>query len=184
MERSRATAIGGNEKPVSSHSCSNCAKATDLRRLPTPATLMPRNTFSKTVRAGTEVSSWVAISTPAAAAIRGVALRKGFPHTTTLPRSGRTIPAATRISVDLPAPFSPTRAWTSPGLRLRLTSFRTSVVPYFLLMPSSSSNRPPPDNGPSPCLCCGPMPRRRRRSPSGYHDFYWRQRGQGMVQRH
>ena len=36
---------------------------------------------------------------------------------------GRTAPAATPTRVDLPAPFSPTRAWTSPRRTSRETFF-------------------------------------------------------------
>src|SRR5438128_638822 len=47
------------------------------------------------------------------------------PPISTLPRSGNVEPAATAISVDLPAPFSPTRAWTSPSVTSRLTPLST-----------------------------------------------------------
>src|SRR5262245_3776585 len=42
------------------------------------------------------------------------------------------------MSVDLPAPFSPTRAWISPGARERLTPFSTRWPEYSLLMFLSS----------------------------------------------
>src|SRR5688572_7875202 len=45
------------------------------------------------------------------------------------------------ISVVLPAPFSPTSAWTSPLLTLKLTSSfaRTLVDSKYLVMPSIST---------------------------------------------
>ena len=44
------------------------------------------------------------------------------PSMSMLPRSGSTTPPRIFISVDLPAPFSPTRPITSPGATARLTS--------------------------------------------------------------
>ena len=41
----------------------------------------------------------------------------GWPRTSIVPSSGRWAPVITLISVDLPAPFSPTKAWTSPARR-------------------------------------------------------------------
>ena len=44
------------------------------------------------------------------------------------------------ISVDLPAPFSPTTAWTSPGMNWRLTSSRATTPGKRLLMFCTSSS--------------------------------------------
>src|SRR4051794_6418582 len=44
------------------------------------------------------------------------------------------------ISVDLPAPFSPIRAWTSPGRTSKLTSERAWVAPKRLLIASTRSS--------------------------------------------
>src|SRR5213080_2901111 len=52
-----------------------------------------------------------------------------------MPASGLTAPLTTFISVDLPAPFSPTRAWTSPRRSSRSTPLRACVEPNRLLMP-------------------------------------------------
>ena len=63
------------------------------------------------------------------------------------------------MSVDLPAPFSPTRAWTSPARRSKRQSRRACTPGKSLLMPSistsgavtTSGTRPPPSGtGPSP----------------------------------
>src|SRR5437763_16276744 len=51
------------------------------------------------------------------------------------PASGATAPLSTFMSVDLPAPFSPTRAWASPGRRSRSTPLRAAVGPNDLRMP-------------------------------------------------
>src|SRR6476646_7255291 len=50
------------------------------------------------------------------------------PFTTIEPESGFTMPARRFLIVDLPAPFSPTSATTSPGATSKLTSL-TAVMP-------------------------------------------------------
>src|ERR1044072_9087925 len=49
------------------------------------------------------------------------------------------MPEITLTSVDLPAPLSPTRATTSPGLTVKFTLFRAWTAPKRLLMPSRTS---------------------------------------------
>src|SRR5580700_7134910 len=44
------------------------------------------------------------------------------------------------ISVDLPAPFSPTRPWISPGSKAKSTPRSAATPPNVLLTPESSSN--------------------------------------------
>src|SRR5262245_5555174 len=51
------------------------------------------------------------------------------------PASGVTAPLSTFIKVDLPAPFSPMRACTSPGRSSRSTPRSACVEPKRLLMP-------------------------------------------------
>ena len=59
------------------------------------------------------------------------------PSTVTRPESGVTTPAMILISVDLPAPFSPRSAWTSPAATSRWTSSSTTASPYVLRTPST-----------------------------------------------
>jgi hypothetical protein len=66
--------------------------------------------FSAIDSAGTRRSSCGMVTTPAAIASCGLAKRRSRPSTCTTPRSGRCTPPRMRISVDLPAPFSPTMA--------------------------------------------------------------------------
>src|SRR5512133_1446598 len=51
------------------------------------------------------------------------------------------IPNRMFISVDLPAPFSPSTAWISPGLTRRLTRSLALTAGYCLLRPRSSRRR-------------------------------------------
>src|SRR5690606_5566334 len=65
------------------------------------------------------------VAMPSARARVGVkcARSTGVPSTTSVPASARSAPVMIRINVDLPAPFSPTSACTSPGARSNETPF-------------------------------------------------------------
>ena len=75
---------------------------------------------------------------PNSRAVRGLAMRWRRPSTRTWPRSGSSTPVSILTSVDLPAPFSPTRPSTSPALMVMLTP-RTARTPPKLLWMSTSS---------------------------------------------
>src|SRR5687767_12331896 len=62
----------------------------------------------------------------------GVRSTVGLPSISTSPESGRCTPDRILISVDLPAPLSPTRPIDSPWPILRLTSFRAWTPEYHL----------------------------------------------------
>src|ERR671921_448913 len=75
---------------------------------------------------------------PAACASRGAPKATGSPRYRTTPPSGRCTPVMILIRVDLPAPFSPTNAWTWPACRARST--RSSArVPANRLETSTTS---------------------------------------------
>ena len=59
---------------------------------------------------------------------RREAARPGAPSKTIVPLSGAVAPEATFISVDLPAPFSPSRACTSPGSTSNETSVSAAIA--------------------------------------------------------
>ena len=84
---------------------------------------------------------------PAPAA--GCVKETSSPSILIVPSSGACTPARVFISVDLPAPFSPTIAWTSPAFRSRSTPCRTSTPTKLLRMPSiCRSGTPFSDIGP------------------------------------
>src|SRR5579883_2184950 len=62
-----------------------------------------------------------------------------WPSTKISPASGRYSPARMLICVDLPAPFSPRRAWTSPHRAEKSTSWLAATPGKCLLMPRIST---------------------------------------------
>src|SRR6478672_2479935 len=67
-----------------------------------------------------------------------------------VPASGRMAPLSTFMSVLLPAPFSPTSAWTSPARTLKSTPSSAVVAPKRFTIPLTSSisaARQVPGNG-------------------------------------
>src|SRR5262249_25443364 len=66
---------------------------------------------------------------PWSRARRGVSRSSFLPSQSTSPESGRVIPASTFMRVDLPAPFSPTRACDSPRAIGKLTPRSARTAP-------------------------------------------------------
>ena len=75
---------------------------------------LPSAIFSAIESAGTMRNSCGMVTMPAAIASCGEAKTRGSPAISMLPLSARCTPPRMRMSVDLPAPFSPTSAWISP----------------------------------------------------------------------
>jgi hypothetical protein len=61
------------------------------------------------------------------------------PPISTEPASGRWAPVTILMRVDFPAPFSPTRAWISPGRRSNDTPFRAWTPANALVTPETAS---------------------------------------------
>src|SRR5215208_6238511 len=87
----------------------------------------PRKTFWATLRSGIRLISWYMVLMPAACDSRGSAKATSSPLKRIWPSSGVYTPVMTLIRVDFPAPFSPTRACTSPGCSSKETSSRAST---------------------------------------------------------
>ena len=66
---------------------------------------------------------------------------RGSPATRISPSSGFCTPYRIFISVDLPAPFSPTRAWTVPGRIVSSTSWLAMTPGKRLPMPGQDDLR-------------------------------------------
>src|ERR1700733_9059332 len=75
---------------------------------------------------------------PRPCAARGEVLVMVFPKTEIDPRSGATSPLRILTMVDLPAPFSPISARTSPASIAKETSSRAVVAPYRFERPAIS----------------------------------------------
>src|SRR5690625_7413770 len=86
-----------------------------------PRTSYPSITFSPIDRFVHRFTSWYTVEIPAAWASAVPPSRRERPETMTVPSSMVYTPVSALISVDLPAPFSPIRAWTSPGKSRKFT---------------------------------------------------------------
>src|SRR6185312_12923105 len=83
--------------------------------------------------------------TPSASALRGESMRTSRPRTRIWPASGWVMPDRTLISVDLPAPFSPSRQCTSPGRITRsMWSFARTPGNAFVMPISSTAGASAP----------------------------------------
>src|SRR5271167_4009247 len=71
---------------------------------------------------------------PALRASLGTAKVVGLLLRSMVPDVGATAPATILVNVDLPAPFSPTRAWISPVSSAKLTSLTAATPRYSLVI--------------------------------------------------
>ena len=85
--------------------------------------------LSATLRSGISDNSWKMQAMPADTASCGCAKRRSAPSSTMRPSSGCTTPAIILISVDLPAPFSPSTAWMRPGAQAKLACSSARTPP-------------------------------------------------------
>ena len=87
----------------------------------------PMKMFSAMVMFGNRLSSWNTMPMPAARAAAVVGSEIGLPSRITSPVVGCSTPAMIFISVDLPAPFSPTSTFTAPRRTSKSTPFSACV---------------------------------------------------------
>ena len=92
-----------------------------------------------TVKAGISAECWYTVPIPSSSATRGDEIVVPFPSIRIVPESGRIRPERIPISVDLPAPFSPSRQCTSPRRRVRLTRSLASTPGNALEISASST---------------------------------------------
>ena len=124
---------------VSATGCKASRKALNLR-CPRPQRASPKARFSATLRAPTSLKCWCTMPMPACAASRGEPNLMSRPDSRISPSSGCIRPAIMFISVDLPAPFSPSTPRTSPGATSKLILSLASKAPKRLLTATTSSN--------------------------------------------
>ena len=84
-------------------------------------------TFSTTVSVSNSEKCWNTMPMPSSRARDGLVTRTGAPRHRISPASGRAAPYTSFVSVDLPAPFSPSSAWISPARTVRSTASLASV---------------------------------------------------------
>ncbi len=75
--------------------------------------------FSATVKTGTSMKCWCTMPIPCRIASLGEVIVTFSPSTRISPESGCSSPYSMFINVLLPAPFSPSRQWISPGSMTR-----------------------------------------------------------------
>ena len=80
-------------------------------------------------RWGNRLSSCATTATPLVSAWAVLRRLVSAPIRRRVPVSGRTAPVMILTSVDLPAPFSPSRAWTLPGRTAKSTPFSALTPP-------------------------------------------------------
>ena len=100
----------------------------------------PTKMFSATLRSGKSVGSWKMIAIPAACDCFALSKIASSPSRKSRPASGRWTPARILTSVDLPAPFSPTRPWTSPPWSSMSPSSSACTAPKLFSACSSESS--------------------------------------------
>src|SRR6516165_3435284 len=98
----------------------------------------PRIMFSATDSGCTSLKCWWTMKIPASCASRGERKRRGSPPISTCPSSGRYSPVSTLQRVVLPAPFSPSRAWISPGSTSNATRSFATTPGKRLVMPRAA----------------------------------------------
>ena len=95
--------------------------------------------FSATVSTGTSMKCWWTMLMPRAIASDGPVRLTSVPSSRIWPASGRASPYRMFMSVVLPAPFSPSRAWISPGRTSRSIESLATTPGYRFVMPRISS---------------------------------------------
>ena len=99
----------------------------------------PKWMFSATVIGFTSRKCWWTMPMPASMAWAGLRKSRSTPSMVTWPVSARYMPARMLHRVVLPAPFSPTRAWTSDHRTSKSTASRAATPPKALQMLRAST---------------------------------------------
>src|SRR5918994_331904 len=122
-----------------------------MSRKPATPRSRPSTRFSATVNTSTSMKCWCTMPIPASIASPGLRLTCGTPSMVIMPSSGCSSPYRTFIRVDLPAPFSPSRQWISPGTMSRSMASLATSDPNRLVIPRRQR--------PVPASAAGDVPR-------------------------
>ena len=105
---------------------------------------LPRKKLRHTLMSGTVARSWNTVAIPRARASRGLVNVTGSPFISSSPLSGVWTPDRILISVDLPAPLSPSTQVTSPALTFSEMSWSALTDPKYFEIPLASSRHGAP----------------------------------------
>ena len=104
-------ASGSRSKPKRAETSRTVSRARSRLMIPAgPVGSKPNAIDSATVKTGMSMKCWCTMPMPAATASPGPLNVTGSPSMRICPSSGACIPYRTFMSVDLPAPFSPSSA--------------------------------------------------------------------------
>ena len=132
--------LGSRSTPMRSNTAWHLAHMALASSRPNlPLSSLPMNMFSNTARSLTRFSSWWMKAMPADRESPGTRNSTCLPSREMVPRSAGSTPPKMFISVDFPAPFSPSRAQISPPEREKSMSFSTSLAPKDLVILRISS---------------------------------------------
>ena len=136
----RVVSRSGMSSRSSSCAASLCSATSENRCL---RRSLPSITFAATSRLSDSARSCHTTRTPSLAAALGTGAT-ACPPTRIDPDTGVTSPATDRMSVVLPAPFSPASATTSPARSARLTRSSAVSAPKRTVSPDTESSGVPP----------------------------------------
>ena len=144
-----------------------------------PVSSCPKKMFSYARRSLNRLSSWWTKAMPAFSTALIDAPVMSAPSKVTVPASAVYDPVRMFMSVDLPAPFSPSRAWISPGPTCKSTPFKTGTPLNALRIPlmvrrsiallSSCGRVLKRRTGQRPVRCVLPICARRKQHLFGQH---------------
>ena len=137
--KSSTRAFGSSTSPARAATSRTRSAACSGSNPPCP----PRAMFSATVMLGTSVKCWCTMPMPWANASDGDRIVIGAPRHRITPCCARNSPNTTRMSVVLPAPFSPSRACTLPARTCSEAPSSARTRPNVCAMPSSESSTAP-----------------------------------------
>ena len=121
-------------RPYFSERACTFARASFFCKKPMRVVSAPRMMLSSTVNTSISLKCWCTIPIPSAVASLGLLIFTTSPFLRISPCSGWYRPNSTLISVDLPAPFSPSRAWISPRRNWRVMSSLAMIPGNSLVM--------------------------------------------------